>query len=288
MGDEPGEGRARPVGTWARSFREAGGILPGTFRDPSGKLAGRFGDVGAAEAPSDRAGGPGEGGPAGTLAVGKPPLRDGSAWISRRARPVGDAARILPGSFREASGKLAGRFGDDSRTVRGRWGGGSAVRPRRRAGRGGRAGTSAVGKPPLRCGSASISRRARGGGPWPPARVAAIRGRGDAVPLNEFRVNRCWGVHLNPARPRPAPSQGPSAQAPGPNPSGLTSDCTETHGLPGRRIDAPAGLSGLSRRNWRVRPTSPLFQTLPLSARPVGGQPGHRPGLPDKNHRTLG
>jgi hypothetical protein len=125
MGDEPGEGRARPVGTWARSFREAGGILPGTFRDPSGKLAGRFGDVGAAEAPSDRAGGPGEGGPAGTLAVGKPPLRDGSAWISRRARPVGDAARILPGSFREASGKLAGSWRDGSGTVRGRFEDGS-------------------------------------------------------------------------------------------------------------------------------------------------------------------
>ena len=43
-GAEPGAGRARPVGTLAGSFREAGRILRGSWPEPSGKLAGTFGD----------------------------------------------------------------------------------------------------------------------------------------------------------------------------------------------------------------------------------------------------
>ncbi len=81
-----------------------------------------------------------------------------------RRRAGGGRAEIPPGSWPEPCGTIRGRFEDGSRTVRGRFGGGSAVRPRRRTGRGGRAGASAVGKPPLRGGSVSISRRARAEG----------------------------------------------------------------------------------------------------------------------------
>jgi hypothetical protein len=43
MGDEPGEGRARPVGTWAGSFREAGRKLAGQFGDDSRTVRGLLG-----------------------------------------------------------------------------------------------------------------------------------------------------------------------------------------------------------------------------------------------------
>jgi hypothetical protein len=36
-----------------------------------------------------------------------------------------------------------------------------------------------------------------------------------------------------------------------------------------------------------LTPTSRRFQTLPLSARPVGGLPGHRPGLQSQSHSRL-
>ena len=54
-------------------------------------------------------------GRAGPAAVGKPPLRDGSASISRRARSVG----TVGGSWRDPCGKLAGTFRDGSGTIRG-------------------------------------------------------------------------------------------------------------------------------------------------------------------------
>jgi hypothetical protein len=125
-GAEPCEGRARPEGTVAGSFREAGRNLPGRFGDGSRTIRGGFEGVWAAEAASDPAGDPG----------------DGAEPGEGRARPVGTVA----GSFGEAGRNLQGRFGDDSRTVRGGFEGvlaaeaasGRAGRPRRwrRAGRG--------------------------------------------------------------------------------------------------------------------------------------------------------
>jgi len=112
MGDEPGEGRARPVGTWARSFREAGGILPGTFRDPSGKLAGSWRD--------------GSGTIRGRFEDGLRTLGRGKRGQTRPAAQArgGEPADRRLGNRRSVAGpggKLAGRFGDGSRTVRGRF-----------------------------------------------------------------------------------------------------------------------------------------------------------------------
>ena len=52
-------------------------------------------------------------GRAGPAAVGKPSLREGSLWISRRARSVGTGS--------DPSGTVRGRFEDDSGTIRGRF-----------------------------------------------------------------------------------------------------------------------------------------------------------------------
>jgi hypothetical protein len=125
-GAEPGAGRARPVGTLAGSFREAGRNLQGRFEDDSrwvrgapgggsavrpgrrprrwrravrrgsatggdggrilsGTVRGGFEGVGAAEAPSDQAGGPGH----------------GAEPCDERVRPVGDPGR-RPGPRRPA------------------------------------------------------------------------------------------------------------------------------------------------------------------------------------------
>ena len=108
------------------------GNLAGTFGDGSRTIRGRFEGVGAAAAPSAQAGGPG----------------DGAEPCARRARPegtlagsFGEAGRILPGSWPKASG-----------TIRGRRGGGSAVRPRRRPRRWRRAEQNRVGLWGSQCG----------------------------------------------------------------------------------------------------------------------------------------
>ena len=46
------------------------------------------------------------------------------------------------------------------------------------------------------------------------------------------------------------------------------------------------GGPGAPRAGQRVRPTARRVPTWPLSAGPVGGPPGHRPGLPSKTHWT--
>jgi hypothetical protein len=186
------------VGTVAGSFGEAGRNLQGRFGDDSRTVRGGFEGVLAAEAASGRAGRPRRWRRAG---------RGASA-------AGGDGGRILRGSWPEPSGTVRGRFEDGSRWVRGRFGGGSGVRPGRwprRRRRAGRACQSAGGKPPLRCGSSSVSRRARTAG-------ALADGPGRGVPRergirrwNGFRVKPFFGVHLNPARPRAEPSPVPSA-----------------------------------------------------------------------------
>ena len=106
--------RSRALGERDRrgSWPDPSGNLAGTFGDGSRTVRGRFEGVWAAEAPSDQADGPG----------------DGAEPCGGRARPEG----TLAGSFGEPGRNLRGRFEDDSRTVRGRRGGGSAVSPGRR------------------------------------------------------------------------------------------------------------------------------------------------------------
>ena len=65
-------------------------------------------------------------GKAGRRTDGRPPRGAGAV------RAVGDPGRILRGSWPDPSGKLAGSFGDGSRTVRGPPGGERAVSPGRR------------------------------------------------------------------------------------------------------------------------------------------------------------
>ena len=119
-------GASLPIGGWKAAAplrgrvdfdagaRGGGGgrILAGSFRDPSGKLAGTFGD-GARTI---------RGGFEGVLAVETP---SGHAGRPRRYRGAGRGAGAagggLAGSWPDPSGKLAGTFGDGSGTVRGRF-----------------------------------------------------------------------------------------------------------------------------------------------------------------------
>ena len=139
-----------------------GGILTGSWAEPSRTVRGRF-EVGSRgsgrrmrrqDRPADPA---------------MPPLRSGSASILRRvrqvrARPVGslagsfrEAGEILPGSFRDPSGKLAGTFQDGSRASG------------RRKGRQNHAGDLGDGAEPG-------DRRQRPEGPWSTPRAAASSG----------------------------------------------------------------------------------------------------------------
>ena len=185
-----------PSGKLAGTFREGGRNLAGRFGDGSRTIRGRFEDDSrtirgrpGGEARSDHGGDPG----------------DGAQPGGGRARPVGtlagsfrEAGRILQGSWPEPSGTVRGRFEDGSRAFwRGKRG---QTRPAARARRASRR-TSAVGKPPLRAGRASISRRARPVGGLGRRTGRRSAGGGGAVPINGFRVKPFWGVHRNLARP---------------------------------------------------------------------------------------
>jgi hypothetical protein len=198
--------RRRPR-RWRRAGRgasatggDAGRNPQGRFGDDSRTVRGGFEGVLAAEAAADPAGDPGDPG-------------DGAEPGEGRARPVGTVA----GSFGEAGRNLQGRFGDDSRTVRGGFEGVLAAEAASDPA-GGPGDPGAPGEPANRRlenrRSVAGARRFRGGrerrGPWPTARAAASRGSGEPVRLNRFRVNPFWGVSLNPTRPRAEPSSVPS------------------------------------------------------------------------------
>ena len=150
----PAMARSRALGERDRrgSWPDPSGNLAGTFGDGSRTVRGRFEGVGAAEAPSDQADEPG----------------DGAEPCAGRARPEG----TLAGSLREAGRILRGRFEDDSRTVRGRRGGGSAVRPRRRPRRWRRAEQNRGGLWGSRCGRGRGD-RAPGRNLCPPAVISS-------------------------------------------------------------------------------------------------------------------
>ena len=100
--------------------------------------------------------------------------------------------------------------------------------------------------------SVSGARRFRGGrdrwGPWPPDRAVAFRWR-EAPSLFTDSGLSLSGAFAGTRRGRdPSPRGGPALlEANGPNIQTLSSDCTETHGSEGRRVGAPAVLSGLHR-----------------------------------------
>ena len=145
---------SRAVGERDRwgSWPDPSGKLAGTFGDGSRTVRGRFEGVGAAEAPSAQADEP----------------RDGAEPCGRRARPEG----TLAGSFGEAGRILAGRWPDASGTIRGRRGGGSAVRPRRRTRRWRRAEQNRVGLWGSHCGRGRGD-RAPGRNLCPPAVISS-------------------------------------------------------------------------------------------------------------------
>ena len=122
---------------WAGCDRS--GILAGSFRDPSGKLAGSWPEAGGKLAGSWRE--------AGRILAGR--FEDGSRTIrgrrgggravrpGRRPRRWRGARRGASasggggaGSWRDPGRNLAGRFGDDSRTIRGRFEGVGAAEER--------------------------------------------------------------------------------------------------------------------------------------------------------------
>ena len=120
--------------------------------------------------------------------------RTSAAWRGRGAS-VGDPGRILPGSWPDPSGKLAGSFGDGSRTIRGRFEGLRAAKgPSAQAGG-------------LGAGAEPCAGRARPEGALADGPGRSVPREREPVSLHGFMAKPFLGVHPNLARQSPVLSQ---------------------------------------------------------------------------------